>query len=192
LADANVHPTPGQAYGRQEPDLQGAAAAIDWTGVDGGNRVRAFVAIAAAGMVLAQPGPALALAARTVPFDLGDDSSEWAFDGECDDPRFVGEGMADYLLTDSIGADATDCRAAYILGTIEADPHFLEPASPKEILWGDDGGEFANDGVCEDVRFTGYFSADLDYLAEDIGHDASDCRAMFVSGRARWRGAALD
>ena len=42
--------------------------------------------------------------------DYGDDGSEWARDGECDDPRFEGEGMADVLLDTDAYHDATDCR----------------------------------------------------------------------------------
>jgi hypothetical protein len=42
--------------------------------------------------------------------DYGDDSSEWARDGECDDPRFEGDGMATVLLDADAYRDATDCR----------------------------------------------------------------------------------
>ncbi|MEJ6396893.1 hypothetical protein [Yoonia sp. 208BN28-4] len=46
--------------------------------------------------------------------DFGDDSSEWANDGECDDLRFVGEAMTDTpLLAGDIMRDATDCRMGY-------------------------------------------------------------------------------
>jgi hypothetical protein len=41
---------------------------------------------------------------------FGDDSSEWSFDGECDDPRFEGRGMASALLDEDRFRDATDCR----------------------------------------------------------------------------------
>lgn len=40
----------------------------------------------------------------------GDDSSEYANDGVCDDPRFEGMGAASILLADDSGRDATDCR----------------------------------------------------------------------------------
>ena len=30
--------------------------------------------------------------------DFGTNTSRWAFDGECDDPRFAGPGAADVLL----------------------------------------------------------------------------------------------
>lgn len=52
--------------------------------------------------------------------DFGDDDSDWAEDGECDDPRFVGEGMTTTkLLDEDILHDAADCRAAWDAGTIE-------------------------------------------------------------------------
>lgn len=41
---------------------------------------------------------------------FGDDSNEWAMDSECDDPRFVGIGMASYTDSINIGHDATDCE----------------------------------------------------------------------------------
>lgn len=50
--------------------------------------------------------------------DFGDDLSTWANDGECDDPRFAGEGAASTLLDDDMYHDATDCSTAYAAGTI--------------------------------------------------------------------------
>lgn len=49
----------------------------------------------------------------------GDDQSEYANDGECDDPRFVGPGMyqgSNY--EEDIRHDATDCREQYEAGRI--------------------------------------------------------------------------
>jgi hypothetical protein len=51
--------------------------------------------------------------------DFGDDLSTWANDGECDDPRFEGEGTANTLLEDDRYHDATDCSEAYSAGTIQ-------------------------------------------------------------------------
>jgi hypothetical protein len=51
--------------------------------------------------------------------DFGDDLSSWANDGECDDPRFEGEGSASTLLDDDRYHDATDCSAAYQAGTVQ-------------------------------------------------------------------------
>jgi hypothetical protein len=50
--------------------------------------------------------------------DFGDNSSAYANDGECDDPRFEGEGMAFISFDEDRGKDANDCRAAFEAGTI--------------------------------------------------------------------------
>ncbi|MXO89812.1 hypothetical protein [Pontixanthobacter aquaemixtae] len=51
--------------------------------------------------------------------DFGTDGGDWANDGECDDPRFVGEGMTSTpLLDEDIKSDATDCRTAYEKGEL--------------------------------------------------------------------------
>ena len=55
---------------------------------------------------------------RNVDVDFGDDTSRWAADGECDDPRFEGRGMG---LTDGeedVGHDATDCSELFEAGRI--------------------------------------------------------------------------
>ena len=49
----------------------------------------------------------------------GDDASQFAKDGECDDKRFVGAGMTSTILIDSdIKHDATDCRTAFAQGRL--------------------------------------------------------------------------
>jgi hypothetical protein len=50
--------------------------------------------------------------------DFGDNSSVFADDGECDDPRFEGEGMAFASFDEYLGRDANDCRTAFEAGTI--------------------------------------------------------------------------
>ena len=49
---------------------------------------------------------------------FGNNSSQWSYDGECDDPRFAGPGMADTLMEEDTGSDAADCRALYRDGSI--------------------------------------------------------------------------
>lgn len=49
---------------------------------------------------------------------FGDDSSDFARDGECDDPRFEGDNMASSLLEGDARHDATDCLVAYQNGSI--------------------------------------------------------------------------
>lgn len=48
----------------------------------------------------------------------GDDSSEYAGDGTCDDPRFEGPGAADLLYPDDSGRDASDCRRLCEFGLV--------------------------------------------------------------------------
>lgn len=43
--------------------------------------------------------------------EFGDDSGQWAKDGECDDPRFEGEGSANTLVVTDQYHDATDCQS---------------------------------------------------------------------------------
>jgi hypothetical protein len=50
--------------------------------------------------------------------NFGDDSSVWANDAECDDPRFAGIGMADELITEDLYSDATDCMKLLSAGLI--------------------------------------------------------------------------
>ncbi|MES2624840.1 MAG: pre-peptidase C-terminal domain-containing protein [Pseudomonadota bacterium] len=50
--------------------------------------------------------------------DFGDDLSAWANDGECDDPRFQGEGVADSADDSDLYHDATDCSTLYAAGNV--------------------------------------------------------------------------
>ena len=54
------------------------------------------------------------------PIDFGDDSGEYAFDGECDDNRFTGPAVFFVYWPEGEynGRDATDCRAHYESGSI--------------------------------------------------------------------------
>ncbi|MCB9992282.1 MAG: hypothetical protein H6873_01355 [Hyphomicrobiaceae bacterium] len=111
--------------------------------------------------------------------DFGDDTSTWNNDGECDDPRFEGDGAASVLLDEDLGHDATDCRTLYQNGSIT-----LKSGSgntPSDIDFGDDTSSWANDGECDDPRFAGEGSAEV-LLDEDKGHDATDCRTLYQSG----------
>lgn len=133
--------------------------------------------------------------------DFGTDDSMWALDGECDDPRFEGIGMAeDPLEEGDTRADASDCRAAFEAGTISLvavassskplrnSMPLKRPMSAAEIDYGDDASLFANDGECDDARFIGDALADPPLLPGDVGHDASDCKAGVEAGSLRLRG----
>jgi len=51
--------------------------------------------------------------------DFGADSGAWTHDGECDDPRFEGKGMATVLVDDDLFQDASDCRNLMNKGLIQ-------------------------------------------------------------------------
>ncbi|WP_379549804.1 hypothetical protein [Qipengyuania sp. DGS5-3] len=127
-----------------------------------------------------------------VQWEFGSNASEWSHDGECDDPRFTGKGMAAALVTDNIGRDASDCRKAFDSDQIALHPMFAEPSDTASIDYGDNRSTFANDGACDDIRFTGDYASEMVYLVDDIGHDASDCRAAVKSGEARWQGGKVN
>lgn len=138
-------------------------------------------------MTLASPA-----LASDAPLDFGDNSSVYADDGQCDDFRFEGDGMAEILLTDSIGRDSNDCQAAFKQETIALKSLFAKPTSDSAMLFGDDASTYANDGECDDIRFVGPESGSAIFLAEDVGHDASDCRAGFEAGELKWQGHLAD
>lgn len=125
--------------------------------------------------------------------DFGDDASQWSRDGECDDKRFAGPGLTGTTLLESdIGHDATDCRTAWNAGQLQ-----LASAVEKASFtpnFGDDDGEFSEDGECDDPRFAGDgMSGDTeDLFAEDILHDASDCEEAWDNGDIRLVGALAD
>ena len=50
--------------------------------------------------------------------DFGDNSSSYANDDRCDDPRFEGPGAASVLLESDERHDEADCKAAYEAGTV--------------------------------------------------------------------------
>jgi hypothetical protein len=113
--------------------------------------------------------------------DFGDDTSQWANDGECDDPRFEGEGAAETLLDEDRGHDAADCRMLFNTGRI------VLRADRSEIDYGDDRSEWARDGECDDPRFEGDGMAET-LLDADAYHDATDCRTLVEAGRIALRG----
>lgn len=59
------------------------------------------------------------LAANSSGIDFGDNQSDWANDGECDDPRFEGTGMAATTNAEDVLHDAADCWALFEAGNID-------------------------------------------------------------------------
>ena len=117
--------------------------------------------------------------------DFGDDDSEWAFDDECDDSRFVGPGMTSTrLLDEDIGHDATDCRVAWENGELRFIGGGRQTDRPD---FGDDDSEWANDGECDDPRFVGPGMTSTPLLREDMYHDAADCQTAWDAGEIELR-----
>ena len=126
-------------------------------------------------IVTAAGGPAFAQS-----INFGDDSSQWANDGECDDGRFTGPGLTSTpLLEEDVLADATDCRLAYQAGRLT----LAGVANDGTIDFGNDSGEWSNDGECDDMRFAGPGMTTTPMLQDDIKRDATDCRNAFNAGR---------
>lgn len=115
--------------------------------------------------------------------DFGDDSGEFARDGECDDRRFFGATMASALSLTEIGRDATDCRRGFEAGTLELWDMAAARAATDcaATTFGDDSSEFARDGECDDIRFEGIGAAAL-LLPGDTFRDATDCRRLCEFG----------
>ncbi|QQR36706.1 hypothetical protein JI749_03475 [Devosia oryziradicis] len=131
--------------------------------------------------------PTATTTTTTAAIDFGDDSSEWAKDGECDDPRFTGTGSAAELLDADIGKDATDCKAAYDAGTVTFAGDDAPAVATAEIDFGDNSSEWANDGECDDPRFSGTGSASETFDV-DIRKDAADCKAAYDAGTVTFNG----
>lgn len=129
------------------------------------------------------PAPGPLVAAQAEGIDFGDDGGEYPMDGECDDARFVGGGMAAALDTVNIGRDRTDCARLFEAGKI-CPVRTRAEASPGEcasIDYGGDTSDWARDGECDDPRFTGPGTHEIG-LPEDERADATDCRALCDAG----------
>jgi len=139
------------------------------------------LALVLAGLALA--GSALPAAAQQI--DFGDNSSDFANDNECDDPRFAGDGMAHSYAEENLGRDAADCSRLFDLGQVrlaraKADSSISEC---KTVNFGTDASEWAHDTECDDPRFIGPGVHTI-LNSDDLGTDASDCRAACMAGEA--------
>ena len=79
---------------------------------------------------------------------LGDDGGSWAFDGECDDPRFTGESSAPLLEEEDARHDATDCGKALLSGSVEYRDK-CEGSNRGRV----DSREYALDGECDEPEY---------------------------------------
>jgi len=113
--------------------------------------------------------------------DFGDDRSMWSNDGFCDDPRFVGAGMAvTTLMPIDAYHDASDCRAAFEDGLISMAAQ--EPLIQWNIHFGDNSSLWSYDGECDDPRFEGPGMVHATPVAEDLYRDAADCSDLYLDG----------
>ena len=114
-----------------------------------------------------------------------DDSSLCARNGDCDDRRFFGLGMAKDLDIDDVGRDASDCRRAFEFGQITLwDMDAARAATQcRAIRFGDNSSQWANDNECDDPRFEGPGTASV-MLQSDFASDATDCRRACADGTA--------
>jgi len=137
-----------------------------------------------------------ALAQDVAQIDFGNDTSAWANDGECDDPRFQGDGVADITEDSDRFRDASDCRALFDKGVITLiDGADLEapPLRIDGIQFGGDTSDWARDGECDDPRFSGEGMASGVLVVEDAYADRTDCLALWQKGgltyNGEWRAA---
>jgi len=117
--------------------------------------------------------------------DLGDDSYRWAKDGQCDDARFEGDGMAVTPTLDAIKKDLTDCSYGFQTGALTLASTLPEPPETTfdGIDFGHDKGEYTNDSECDDPRFAGQGMSSIALTADNIGGDRKDCLAHYKSGK---------
>ncbi len=99
--------------------------------------------------------------------DFGDDSSEYANDGDCDDARFYDQSTLASYRRAHVMHDATDCRAAVTNGQVGL-----------LLDFGDDSGRFSRDGACDDHRFEGEGQSGFD-IQDHAKQDATDCIAAY-------------
>jgi hypothetical protein len=67
-----------------------------------------------------------------------------------------------------------------------------QPAFALDPEFGDDSGDWASDGTCDDPRFSGPGMAEPPLLFNDANRDASDCATAFYAGNIVWRGVSTD
>ncbi len=105
--DSGAYPRDDECDDRR---FQGTAMAgqLDWRGV--GKDASDCRALLEAGRITLWEAEAARAQTLCSAIKWGDDSSEYAEDGTCDDPRFEGRGAADLLYSEDQGRDATDCR----------------------------------------------------------------------------------
>ena len=111
----------------------------------------------------------------------GYDGGEFAYDEECDDPRFEGEGMASSTIRLNVGRDASDCASSSVKRT-----ETVLQDSQNSIDFGNNASRYSYDGECDDPRFEGEegeggMASTL--VSADKKKDAIDCFRAYKAGR---------
>lgn len=106
----------------------------------------------------------------TLDIIYGDDAGNYALDDACDDARFHVDGDDYSYKREHVMHDATDCRNDVEAGTVS-----------MILDFGDNLGEYADDGTCDDVRFEGEGRSIL-VTDSHIKKDAADCIAAYQAG----------
>lgn len=114
---------------------------------------------------------------------FGDDSGDYANDGECDDRRFIGFGMASVLSNSDNFKDASDCKFLFNNGFIKPVSEAAGVAATQcdAVKFGDNSSEYADDGECDDPRFDGPGSVSAIGM-DDLLRDSNDCIAACARG----------
>ena len=123
------------------------------------------------------------LAATAQDIDFGDNTSEYARDGECDDRRFRGQGTTLEMSWADTTHDAADCKALFDKQQVQIWV-FEESIAATEcsaINFGSNASEYSDDGACDDPRFEGFGAAET-LLSDDLEADANDCRRLCEFG----------
>lgn len=146
---------------------------------------------AAIALILSAGALQPALAQDAAQIDFGNNTSDWANDGECDDPRFTGTGMADITDEADTFRDASDCRALFDKGVITLiEGAALEPPALRidGIQFGSDISDWARDGECDDPRFSGQGMASPPLEMDDAYADRTDCLTLWQAGSLTYNG----
>ena len=104
-----------------DPRFRGAAMSPALNQSDRGHDATDCRELFESGLITLTPGRP-GLTDITEPIDFGNDTSTWARDGECDDPRFEGIGMGLSSSDEDRGRDATDCRRLFESGAVRLRP----------------------------------------------------------------------
>ena len=131
--------------------------------------------LAGAALAVCLAGVTSALYAQT---DFGDNSSHWANDGECDDPRFEGKGAANTLLDEDLGHDAADCGKLFDAGRITLRTNGASVSGDEEREDSEDGR--VHDGRLEkgdDTLSSGEYADGYSFDGAAGQHAAVDLRS---------------